>query len=266
MASPVSVTRPGRVRSGLVTAPRFVPRRHSTPLGIVTIDLLRHLRPVVPVLPEADDLDRAAWRRHPPQGRDLVLVATCPAGASGQVVGKLELRIEDDDGADGPVRRGTIDRLFVHPRYRRLGIGTRLMRAAIGFARDDGLAALREFIPNLFAVEGGAGGRHRVLHEPGAGELGGMRSLGTTAKACVLEDQTCLVVGVTSDRDLGVDDRHERIGAIVELPGGPSHPPAPHRDGEVRSTAVDTLLARLRDEIVTLAGTPWLTGDPTAGA
>ena len=266
MASPESVTRPDRVRTGLVTAPRFVPRRQSTPLGIVTIDLLRHLRQAVPVLPGADDLDHAAWHRHSQQGRDVVLVATCQAGASRQVLGTLELCIEDDAGAAGPVRRGTIDRLFVHPRYRRLGIGTRLMRAAIGFARDDGLAALREFIPNLFAVEGGAGGGHRVLHEPGAGELGGMRSLGTTAKACVLEDQACLVVGVTRDRDQGAADRHERIGAILELPGGPSRPPVPRRDDGVRSTAVDTLLARLRDEIVTLAGTPWLTGDPTAGA
>ena len=274
MATGELETRSDQNPVGPVTAPRFVSRRQNTPAGAVTIELLRHLHPSTLVLPDGGVLDPAAWHRHGQQGRDFVLVATCAAGASRGALGKLTLSVEDGEDGEGgdnagqPVRRGTIERLFVHPHYRGLGIGTELVRAAIGFARDNGLAALRAVIPNLLALEEAAGGRHWTPYEPADDEFGGRRSLRVTARACVLEGQTCKVVGATRDQELSVsgDDRRERVGGILELPIESSHPLAPRAAEEVRATAVDLVVARLQAEVAVLAHVPWSTGVSMARA
>ena len=245
-------TPPGLATPGLAL-PHYAPRRYRTPGGIVTIGLLRHLHPARLVLPGSEPLAYDDWLRHGRQAGTFVLVATRPTGELRQVLGTLELSVEETDRAARRILRGMIDRVFVLPEFRRLGLGTQLLAAAIGFARDNGLAALREYIPAVLVRAGGpAGGAPGwAFHTPDGEELGGLRSLGATAKACAQERQRCQVVRLTGDPPTsGGEDGDgrgreppERLGVVLELPVG-----AP---GGPESGAA--LLARLRGEIAELA-------------
>ena len=237
--------------------PRFAPRRYRTPSGLVTIGLLRHLHPARLVLPGSEPLAYDDWLRHGRQVGNFVLVAACPTGELRQALGKLELSVEETDRAAGCIRRGMIDRVFVLPEFRRLGLGTQLLAAAISFARDNGLAALREYIPAVLVRAGAAGGDASgwAFHTPDGEELGGLRSLGATAKACAQERQRCRVVHLagaspTPDGEGGDGRGREppaRLGVVLELPVG-----AP---GGPESGAA--LLARLQGEIAELAARGW---------
>jgi GNAT superfamily N-acetyltransferase len=179
----------------------------------IAIDLLRHLDPERLILygeryPVRDD-----WERHRRQRSEYVLVATDRCGAARRVVGTLEFRIVA--GVTG--ESGLIDRLFVDARYRRRGIASQLLRAAIAFARQRGLAELRENIPNLLVrdLERGAWSPHL----PSGEGWGGLRSLGATANACAREGQPCAITwtnrGVLGKRDT---QQRERIDATLTLP------------------------------------------------
>ncbi len=257
MATQRPATPPDLAQDDRRAPPRFTPRWQRTPAGPVTIALLRQLHPARLVLPAGERLGHRDWRRHGEQGRDFILVATRATGGDREVLGTLELSLRDGDG-DGPCL-GMIDRLFVRPGQRQRGIGTQLVRSAIAFARDNGIATLREFIPNLLTLDDDTEDAHWALYAPVGQELGGVRSLGATAKACALEHQPCLVAGATREssphggRDGG---RSARIGGMLELPIAP--PPGPGAP----ELAVDAVLARLLAELAGLAGagTPAVAG------
>jgi GNAT superfamily N-acetyltransferase len=179
---------------------RSMPRRHRTPSGVVTIDLLQRLDPAGLVLPGGEALPDDAWLRHVRQAGEFVFVATLPDGGGRRALGILGLSIQQLDRGIGRVRRGMIDHVLVLPAYRRHGLGTQLLAAAIGFARDSGLAALREFIPAVLVRRGTADDATGwAFHTPAGEELGGLRSLGATAKACAQERQPCHAARVTGD-------------------------------------------------------------------
>ncbi len=251
MATQRPATPPDPAQDDRRAPPRFTPRWQRTPAGPVTIALLRQLRPDRLVLPGGERLGHRDWRRHGAQGRDFILVATRATGGDREVLGKLELSLRDGDGG-GPYL-GMIDRLFVQPGQRRRGVGTQLVRSAVAFARGNGIATLRECIPNLLTRDDDTEDAHWARYTPVGHELGGVRSLGATAKACALERQACLVVGATREssphggRDGG---RSARIGGVLELPIAP--PPG----RGVPELAADAVLARLLAELAELAGVP----------
>ena len=242
--------------------PRFAPRRYRTPGGIVTIGLLRQLHPARLVLPGSEPLAYDDWLRHGRQAGTFVLVATRPTGELRQALGTLELSVEETDRAARRILRGMVDRVFVLPEFRRLGLGTQLLAAAIGFARDNGLAALREYIPAVLVRTGAAGGAEGdapgwAFHTPDGEELGGLRSLGATAKACAQERQHCRVVRLTGDSPPGGEDGEgsgreppERLGVVLVLP----------MDAPGSGESGGALLARLQGEIAELAARNWPAG------
>lgn len=191
--------------------------RRTVPPGGLDIALLRQLDPDSLLVQGRPCIDRATWMRHVGQRRDLVLVASRPRGTAREVVGTLELH-EERTGGHGP-RRGMIDRLFVLDGQRRRGVGTRLMRAAIAFARASGFAVLRESIPNLLAYDAAVAGWRAYI--PTGEEFGGLRSLGATLNACAAEGQPCRVVSAThrrAPRGQREPGRGGHIGAVLDLP------------------------------------------------
>lgn len=245
--------------------PNFTPRRHRTPVGPVTIDLLRHLNPDAPALSDDASFDHDDWYHHSRQDSDFVLVATGALDGDRQVLGTLELHLRDEEDDDGKRScRGMIDRVFVLPEWRRLGIATQLVRGAIGFARDNGVVALREFIPSIFVRAGDTEEGRWRRYDPAVHELGGSRSLGATAKACTSEAQACVVVGAVHDADQhggSEGDRCERIGGILELPIDPCYPRGPDEGRQACPMSHDALLKQLQIAIARLAGVRW----PPAG-
>ncbi len=215
----------------------------------IAVDLLRRLDPTRLLLyggrrPEADD-----WARHCHQGSDYVLVATRAVGAQRQMVGTLEYRVLA--GADG--EWAMIDRLYVDPRYRRLGIASRLIGGAIGLARERGIAALREHIPNVLVRDPDTG--RWYPHLPTGEGWGGLRSLGATVAACIRAGQPCAIARasrsgrVQRTASLATD---ELIGAILCLPiAGAADASLPMRHGVSSRTA---LLNGLIDDLAVIAG------------
>ena len=191
----------------------MLPRHYDTAAGPVTVDLRRRLHPADLLLPEGRALGLDDWYRHGRQSREFALVAARPDGPRQRVLGQLELRF---DAPRGPAGGGGRD----------------------GAAAD------------------GAGGARRdwrwLEHEPGPRELGGVRSLAVTAKACALERIPCLVA--RRPREL--------LGAALEMSLAPAPRPAA-AIGVLRPPATGAeVLARLRAEIAALAGIAW----PEAGA
>ncbi len=249
-------------RDAVPGRPRPDPWRRHTPAGPVTIDLLRRLDRSAPSPPRIRSAGPATGDHHERGERGFALVATRPAGGAREVLGRLELRLYDDEGDGGRLVRGTVDRVVVQEDRRRIGIGTQLLRAAIGLARADGIAALRGFIPNLLVLEDGAATCHWALYEPAAHELGGIRSLGATARACALERLPCLVVGATRETvPLRGGGRQERVGGIIEVPIV-----APPPGARAAAPGAAALLARLQAEIALLARVPWPAGAPATTA
>jgi GNAT superfamily N-acetyltransferase len=196
---------------------------------------------------------RDAWVQHCGQGREMVLVASRPIGIAHQVVGTIELH-EEPVGNDSD-RRGMLDRLFVLPEQRRQGIGTHLVRAAIAFARENRLAALRETIPSILAYDQGAAAWSP--HIPAGEALGGLRSLGATLNACAAERQPCRVVAATRQRMAHggrAGTGPGRIGAVLDIPLGPASPRAEQDPQPAVPIALATLLTSLAHRAgVTLA-------------
>jgi GNAT superfamily N-acetyltransferase len=181
--------------------------------GTVAIGLLRHLNPDHLILYEGRRPDRTEWQRHCHQRSEYILAATHGPASARQVMGTLEFRVLA--GMTG--EWGMIDRLYVAPSYRRRGIASRLLRAAIAFARERGLAVLRESIPNVLVRDPASGLWHP--HIPTGEGWGGLRSLGATVTACVREGQPCAIENAsraTRTPDTG------RIGAILILPIAPA--------------------------------------------
>lgn len=204
----------------------------------VAVDLLRHLDPDHLLLYGGRRPDRTEWRRHCLQRSEYVLAATRGPAAARQVVGTLELRIQS--AADG--EWGMIDRLYVDPLHRRLGIASRLLRAAITFARGHGLVSLRESIPNVLVRDPADNRWH--AHIPAGDGWGGLRSLGATVNACVREGQPCAIERASRlDETCRIAERPEgaRIGAILILPFARPRPPA----APSRAVLLDRLLAEL---------------------
>ncbi|HET8628441.1 MAG TPA: GNAT family N-acetyltransferase [Thermomicrobiales bacterium] len=179
------------------------------------------LDPARVVLPDGGTPDARAWRREAGRADGLTLIAALPAGDRWRVCGELTLSLR-------PGGRGSLDRVYVAPAARRLGVGTALVRAALRHARAAGLATLEEYIPNLYAVTGGAVTRY----EPIGAELGGVRSLGTAARACAAERQVCRVARIARAWHTGEWGREGRIGAALEMPL--AAPLAPPRTGDAR--------------------------------
>lgn len=196
--------------------------RASTPPSAgdgFAVDLLRNLDPARLILYEGRRPDRDEWDRHCGQRSDFVIVATQIAGETRRVAGTLEFRIAAGEHGD----QGRIDRLYVESRYRRRGIASRLLRATIAFARERGLATLRENIPAVLVREPGSDLWRP--HVPGGESWGGLRSLGATVNACSGADQPCAVApplrGRGAVRKLG-ERRRERLDATLTLPIAPA--------------------------------------------
>ncbi|HEX5501223.1 MAG TPA: GNAT family N-acetyltransferase [Thermomicrobiales bacterium] len=189
------------------------------------------LDPARLVLPDGDTLDTDDWRRHQARGDELTLLATLPAGGRRLVCGELNLGL-------GPGGRGSIDRVYVAPLCRRLGLGTALVRAALRYARMTGLAALDEYIPNLYALAGGVWARY----QPAGAELGGVRSLGATARACAAERQVCRVARIAR----AWHTEEGRVGAALELPL--TAPPAPAHTGAALLARLEATIRRMSAE------------------
>lgn len=248
--------------------PRSSPYRRHTPIGPVTIDLLRRLDRFTPVPQGSPPERRSGGPLDRGRDRCFIFVATRPLGDTRDVLGRLDLRLYGDEEGDGnrPCR-GTIDRVVVEPRCRRLGIGTQLLRAAIRFARANDIVALRACIPNLLALEDGASACRWALYAPAPGELGGLRSLGVAAVACALERQPCTVVGAIREIiPLCEGRRQERIGGIVDLPIASTESTPPGQKRVEAASDADTLLAVLQAEIAHLARAPWPADLPAARA
>jgi GNAT superfamily N-acetyltransferase len=174
----------------------------------IAVDLLRNLDPARLILYGGRRADREDWVRHCRQQSEDVLVATSSTGGARQVAGTLELRVVA--GAGGVV--GLIDRLYVDARHRRRGIASRLLRAAIAFARGRGLALLRENIPYVLVRDAERGCWQP--HIPASEGWGGLRSLGATVNACAREGQPCAIAGARLVRGAP----RERIDATLVLP------------------------------------------------
>lgn len=197
--------------------PVFQPLRWRAEGETWDIALLRQRDPDQLLVAGRCCVARDTWEQHCRQRRDIVLVASRRTGATHQVLGMLEMHAEL--AAEAPPREGMIDRLFVLPEHRRRGIGTRLMCAAITFARANMLAALREHIPNILIFDPGTAAW--CPHIPTGDGFGGLRSLGATLNACAMVHQYCRVARTTRQRVT----RYGRtvapigtLGAILELP------------------------------------------------
>lgn len=229
-------TGPGQFRRNLSPTINRVDRTDE-----VRIDLIRDLAPQHLILFGDRQIDHEEWARHCRQQTEHILAATRGPATARRVVGTLELRLLPEGNGVG----GRLDRLYVDPAYRRQGIASRLLRAAIHFGRARGLVALREHIPNVLVREPAS--RLWFPYLPAGEGWGGLRSLGATANACADEGLPCAIERASRPNST-------RIGAIVALPLARATKWDDH-DGAQRMSRAESL-DRLIGDLARAAGVP----------